>query len=44
MLLKFQEIEIDAKARDEVLSKKMLAVSKFWTGLENNKSAKIRSR
>jgi len=36
-----QEIEIDSKARDKVLSEKMLAVSKFWTGLENNKSAMI---
>ena len=41
LTLLFQEIEIDAKAKDKVLSEKMLAVSKFWTGLENNKSAKI---
>ena len=35
LILKFQEIDIEEKAKDEDLSKKILAVSKFWTGLED---------
>lgn len=30
-----KEIEIDDKAKDESLAKKILAVGKFWTGLES---------
>ena len=34
--VKFQEIDIDDKALDEISGKKILAVSKFWMGLDSN--------